>query len=121
VRPARFPDRQPTGRSHETHLSALCLRHASQLSLAAFAIAVFSGGANAQRQNKAYVASGGAHVTAIDTATEAVVGTIPTGTGPVAVTIAPDGRRAYASKQGLRFGFGDRYGHRHVRVDDPCR
>lgn len=55
----------------------------------------------AEAQTKAYVASTTANtVTAIDTASEAVLGTMASATGATRVAITPDGARAYISNTG---------------------
>jgi YVTN family beta-propeller protein len=70
------------------------------LSFALLAIAVFSAPTWARAQTKAYVANTAANaVTVIDTATEAVLGTIPVGAAPTRVAITPDGARAYVSNR----------------------
>jgi YVTN family beta-propeller protein len=61
--------------------------------------------ATAQAQTRAYVTTSGSlgnsdFVSVIDTATNAVVATIPVGFSPFHIAITPDGARAYVANQG---------------------
>ena len=64
--------------------------------LLSFVFGLIFGAAPAAAQTRAYVVTGNA-LTVIDTATDAVVGTIPLAGGPTRVTVSPDGTRAYVS------------------------
>jgi YVTN family beta-propeller protein len=70
------------------------------ITLAIVAVGALLGSARAEAETKAYIANSGANVvTVLDTATEAIVTTIPVGAHPVRVALSPDGTRAYVSNR----------------------
>jgi YVTN family beta-propeller protein len=70
------------------------------ITLAIVAVGALLNTARAEAQTKTYIANSGAHVvTVLDTATEAVVTTVPVGAYPVRVALSPDGTRAYVSNR----------------------
>ena len=76
-------------------------RTPSPYALALLSLFVLAGPIRSDAQTKAYVAHGGADlVTAIDTATGTVAGTLAVGDNPSRVAISRDGTRAYVANTG---------------------
>jgi YVTN family beta-propeller protein len=57
-------------------------------------------------------------VSVINTATNAVIATVPVGIGPVGVAVAPNGGRVYVTNSFSKYGVGDQHRNERVGSDD---